>query len=143
MIKNYVGIDYGRARIGLAHSWGQRAKPLAAVKNKGHEKSIIAIHDVLRKFVKGQINPQEWCAVIGVPLGTNGEETEMCAEIRRFGGMLGSTLKVEIQYHNERCSSIEAEDYIRERLNISRKEMPKELVDTVAATVILQGYLDS
>jgi len=119
----YLGIDFGKARIGLAISeTGQLARPLGVIKNKGDARNLAAIKEISTKHNIKYI-------VCGLPLHADGKETDICKEIRRFGDKLGAV------YHNERYSSLEAQEYIRER-------KLKELVDAVAATMILQSYLE-
>ena len=129
----YLGIDYGKARIGLAISeTGQIARPIGHIKNKGDAKNIAVIRELCAKHQIKYI-------VCGIPLDTGANETDMSREVRRFGEKLG----IEVAYHNERYSSLEAEEYIREKMGITKREKVKELVDGVAAAMILQSYLDS
>jgi len=126
----YLGIDYGLKRIGVASSEGILAKPVCVIQNKGDKKNLAAIHNIL-----GTSSNEPPQIVLGVPLGANGEDTQMSLEIRRFGDFLSAELGTSVIYHNERYSSLEAEHYIRTRKT-------KELVDAVAAAVILQSYID-
>jgi len=150
----YLGIDYGRVRIGLAVSdTGQIARPIGHIQNKGDKKNLAAIRDVLTKHFKNpavahttsdsgstkHITPHIVC---GLPLLADGTEGDMAREARRFGELLRSSLGASVSYHNERYSSFDAEEYIRDKMGIFNREKIKELVDGVAASMILQGYLD-
>jgi len=132
LIISYLGIDYGLARIGVAISEsGIMARPHSVIQNKGDKKNIAAIHKILCGVYDVQ-----YYIVFGVPLGANGNETEMSTEIRRFGELVKNQLGVEVVFHNERYSSLEASEYIK-------SVKSKESIDAVAAAVILQRYLDS
>jgi putative Holliday junction resolvase len=147
----FLGIDFGRARIGLAISeTGQTARPIGRIKNNGDAKNLAAIRDILKKHFGAAANTR-CCGcmcdrppnvVCGVPLSAEGAENEMTREARRFGEMLRAGLGAEVFYHNEFLSSAEAERYIRETMGVTDFKKVKELVDGVAAAVILQSYLD-
>ena len=130
--KAYLGIDYGRVRIGLAISeTGQIARPLGVIQNKGDRKNTLAIKELCEKHdIK--------CIVFGLPLHADGNETEMSAEVRRFGELLNMYLGdcAKVVFQNERYSSIEAQQHIR-------AQKSKNSVDAVAAAMVLQSYLDS
>jgi putative Holliday junction resolvase len=137
----YLGIDYGRARIGLAASGtGRIARPIGYIKNKGDKKNAEALRRVL---AENNIDTRYCCIMCGVPLSVDGGDTRMSREVLRFGGFLGDALGLKVVYHNERYSSVEAEEYIREKMGVTRPEKIKELVDGAAAAVILQDYLEN
>ena len=122
----YLGIDYGKSRIGLAASdTGQLVRPLGTLQNKGDTKNVAYLSQFL---------PDMLCIVCGLPLDIDGNETDMSREVRRFGTVLQSQLGVQVVYHNERYSSIEASEIIA-------GQKSKFSVDAVAAAVILDGYL--
>ena len=122
----YLGIDYGKKRIGLAASDnGILARPIAPIQNKGDRKNIAAI---------SQLKPD--IIVLGVPLSKDDMETDMSREIRRFGAVLAAELGVNVVYHNERYSSLEAQQLI----NTTKL---RETLDSVAAAVILQSWINT
>lgn len=125
-----LGIDYGRRRIGLALSDPTMfiASPLLIIENKGPKKTVARLLDIIQKNEVGQI-------VIGLPLHTDGTESEMSREARQFGQIF-SDLGFPVTFVDERYSSCTAEEMIgnaRDR---------KNLIDKVAASIILQMYLD-
>ena len=142
-MKAYLGIDYGLARIGLAISeTGQIARPLVTIKNKGDGKNIAAIREIIVKQFSidfttggGSLSDRLPHIVCGLPLLADGAESDMAREVRRFGGKLGLELCAEVIYQDEYLSSVEAEEYIREN-------KLKNTVDEVAASIILQSYID-
>ena len=146
-----LGIDYGKKRIGIAISEaGIMARPLCIISNRGDRKNVAAIRAILSQSVTTS------CGIVcGVALDSVGGETSLSLESRRFGELLKTELGVEVFYHNERYSSIEAQEYMRDIIRAGNKSREnnnfygakkskniKEFVDDVAAAVILNGYLN-
>ena len=125
-----LGIDYGRRRIGLALSDPTLliATPLIIIENRGIKKTVLQIMDIIQKNDVKQI-------VVGLPLHANGDESEMSAEARRFGDVF-MALGFPVEYVDERYTSYEAESMI------GNHPQSKKLIDKVAASIILQVYLD-
>lgn len=125
-----LGIDYGRRRIGLALSDPTLliATPLVIIENRGLKKNLLRIMDIVEKNDVGQI-------VVGLPLHVNGDESEMSREVRHFGSMF-TALGLPVAFVDERYTSVEAESIIGD------DPKSKSLVDKVAASIILQMYLD-
>jgi len=132
-----LGIDYGLKRIGLATTDLGRsiASPLVTIQNRGDKKNVATISDICRQHNIGGI-------VCGVPLDIVGGENDMSRIVRQFGVKLGESLSIEIVFVNERYSSKEAEEHIRENLGITNREKVAELVDKMAAAMILSDYIN-
>ena len=127
----YLGIDYGRARIGLALSdtEGCIAFPqgtLRVVAGKGGE--LGALKDIVRVIKKEKVG----AIVIGLPLTHDGGETEESECVRTFTKLLGEKIAVPIVFENEMFSSRMAEDGAGD----------KSTLDASVAAIILQSYLD-
>jgi putative holliday junction resolvase len=131
----YLGIDLGRARIGLALADDilRAARPLKAVLHRNADSDLAEIGEVAREYEVTQ-------AVVGLPLNMDGSEGPAARMARAFAPRLSSALGVPVDLFDERLSTFEAEDRLRAR-GISSREM-KALVDAEAAAVILQGWLD-
>ncbi|MCM1404197.1 MAG: Holliday junction resolvase RuvX [Prevotella sp.] len=125
-----LGIDYGRRRIGLALSDPTLliATPLVIIENRGIKKTLMQILDIIQKNDVHQV-------VVGLPLHTNGDESEMSREARQFGSHIVA-LGYPVEYVDERYTSFEAESII------GNPRQSKNLIDKVAASIILQLYLD-
>jgi putative holliday junction resolvase len=80
-------------------------------------------------------------AVIGLPLNMDGSEGPSAARSRAFGTALEKALDVPVDYWDERLSTVAAQRALREA-DVSR-ERRREVVDQVAAALILQGWLDA
>jgi putative Holliday junction resolvase len=131
----YLGIDLGRARIGLALADDvlRTARPLRAVERRSEESDLDAISEVAREYEVTR-------AVVGLPLNMDGSEGPSARLARSFAPILSQALGVPVDLFDERLSTFEAEDRLRSR-GVTAREM-KALVDAEAAAVILQGWLD-
>lgn len=79
--------------------------------------------------------------VLGLPKNMDGTEGDRAAVTRQFGDMLEEASGLEVLYQDERLTTVSAE-----RMLIDadvRREKRKKVIDKVAATIILQSYLDS
>jgi putative Holliday junction resolvase len=131
----YLGIDLGRARIGLALADDLlgSARPLRVVRRTADGSDLATIGAVAREYGVDR-------AVLGLPLNMDGSEGPSAREARAFARRVGSELGIPVDLFDERLSTFEAEDRLRAR-GLSAREM-KAHVDAEAAAVILQGWLD-
>jgi len=131
-------IDYGLKRIGLATSDPTQmiASPLITLQNKGDANNISAVRNIIVEQRIGVL-------LCGIAQDIDGNDTPMSVRTREFGEKLRESTGLNVVYHNERYSSKEAEDHIKNNLGITRPEKIRELVDKIAATMILSSYLES
>ena len=127
-----AAIDYGLKRIGLAISDDRKtmALPLASV--KGGLASVVAALLPRKKELEA--------VVIGLPILMNGQKGEMAAAVEKFAKALEASLAIPVLLFDERLSSRHAEASLRE-IPLNRKER-SEKIDSVAAALLLQSYLD-
>jgi putative Holliday junction resolvase len=71
----------------------------------------------------------------------NGEFGEAAALVKAFAAVLGQTTPIRIQLIDERLSTVQASRQLQEAGRNARKQ--RGLIDSEAACVLLQGYLDS
>lgn len=136
MNKKILALDVGSKRIGVAISdeLGLFAHPLYTIHRKGIQRDISEIKSVISQNQIGDI-------VIGLPknmdgtVGFQGEKTYAFAEI------LNQHIDNNIIFWDERLSTKSAKD-IMLQLNI-KQEDKKNIIDTIAAVVILDNYLNS
>ena len=131
--RRILGVDFGRARIGLAVSdeLGLLAHPV---------KTIPASHDAAKHI--GQIVREKNVerVVIGLPRHMNGSLGEAAGEALAFAGKLRKLLSCEVVTWDERLTTIAANRALRDGGQKTRES--RNVVDQVAAQMILQGYLD-
>ncbi len=130
-----LGIDYGRRRIGLAISDpdGILATPLPVYARRGARADIEYIVRLAREKDAEMI-------VIGLPLNMDGSAGEMVDEVAVFADRLRERVQIPVVTFDERLTTAEAERVLIQA-NLSRKKR-KGVRDSLAAVLILQGYLD-
>ena len=131
-----LGIDYGRRRLGLALSDEDRilASPLP-----GHLRGRLGKDMAFLAGLAGEHHVTQ--AVIGLPRNMNGSLGEMARETLDFARALQEKLALPVIPFDERLTSSEAERVLVEA-NLSRRRR-RSMRDSLAAVLILQGYLDS
>jgi putative Holliday junction resolvase len=131
----YLGVDLGRARIGLALADDvlRTARPLRVVERRAEAADLAAIAAAAREYEVEH-------AVVGLPLHMDGTEGASARLARAFAPKLAAALGVPVELFDERLSTFEAETRLRDR-GLSVKEA-RARVDAEAAAVILQGWLD-
>ena len=129
-----LAIDYGRRRIGLAVSdeLGITAAPLATLERKNRRDDIRRLRDTARKYTIALI-------IVGSPVHLNGHAGEMAEEASRFAARIQKELGLPVRLRDERLTSWEAEQTLKE--NAGRKRQNAN-VDSVAAAILLREYLD-
>jgi putative Holliday junction resolvase len=128
-----LGIDFGRARIGLAISDELRllAHPLETL--PGNKDTAKRIAQIIRERKIDKI-------VIGVPRHMSGEIGEAAKEALEFANKLRAQVPCPVETWDERLTTVAAERALRAAGKKSRKT--RNIIDQVAAQMILQGYLD-
>lgn len=125
---NLLGIDYGRAKVGVAISSGSLAEPLKTLRYSDTDKLFSQIKQMLQTYEISKI-------IIGL------SEGEMLVETKNFAKALQKQLDVEVEFFDETLTSSDAQMLTRQA-GIKRKKR-QELEDAYAAAIMLQGYLDS
>lgn len=138
-----VGIDFGMARIGLAVSDEQKiiATPLTTLKaDRKSDKTVALLMQFLEKDqLERGYRIEE--IVIGLPLMMSGKVGMLADEVKHFVELLKKVVTVPIITWDERLTTVIANRSLMEG-SFTRKRRAQE-VDSVAALVILQNYLDS
>ncbi len=132
----YLGLDLGRATIGLALADDvlRSAQPLETVRRSGDAADLAALRRVAEEYEVTR-------AVIGLPLNMDGTEGASARLARAFAPKVEAALGVPVELFDERLSTFEAEQRLRER-GVSAREA-RMVIDAHAAAVILQGWLDA
>ena len=132
-----LGIDYGDSRVGLAISdeLGITAQGLCTINHKGNDKIVLKqLEEILNSYEIDTI-------VIGIPINMDGTEGIRVEVTKKFIHKLKCKFnKVNIVEIDERLTTVEATHYMLEG-NIRRAKR-KEKIDSLAANIILQTYLD-
>lgn len=131
-----LGIDFGEVRIGVAISDLTRsfASPLTTLKSLNQLEAIEAIGLIVTEQDVNNV-------VIGVPVSLDGTVGPQARKIKRFANLLGQQLPVPVCFWDESYSSVLADNIMVS--SGTRRSKKKNKRDSIAATVILQEYLDS
>ncbi|NLY09995.1 MAG: Holliday junction resolvase RuvX [Tissierellia bacterium] len=130
-----MGIDMGDSRIGIALSdpLGLTAQGLTVIENKGRKQTLQAIGELIK-------NNEVDLVVMGMPFNMNGTEGPMAEKVRRVGQSIKQVHKVEVKFQDERMTTVSAEQVLIQ--SGMTREKRRGVVDRIAATIILQAYLD-
>jgi len=128
---NYLAIDYGTRKIGLAGNVGTIALPL----------SIIATKDIFKSLPPIVGERKIDTIIIGIANHMDGRTSEQSERTREFVKKLSSILPktMPIVEWDERLTSFEAKNSLLQAGAKNRRET----IDDMAASILLQSYLDS
>lgn len=130
-----MAIDFGDVRIGIAFSDLLKtiASPYETYKRINLEKDV--------QYINSLVNEKEVSLIVlGLPLNMDGSEGERAKKTREFGEVLTKSCGIKIEYIDERLTSLEAEDLM---INAGlRRDKRKEIIDKLAAALILESYLN-
>ncbi len=136
----HLSIDLGDVRIGLAmsDSMGIIANGLETYQRK-------FIYKDVEYIAKIAMDNNVKCVVMGLPINMNGTSGERVEKAKEFANLLDEKFKennyeCKIDYQDERLTTVTSERVLIEAG--VRRENRKKVIDKVAATIILQTYLD-
>ncbi|MDQ6859758.1 MAG: Holliday junction resolvase RuvX [Verrucomicrobiota bacterium] len=135
IVKRVLGVDYGRARIGVAVSdeLGMLAHPLETIPVKSVDAAAKRIAQIAAEKDVERV-------VLGMPRHMNGEVGVAAEEVNAFAAKLRPLLKCELMLWDERLTTTAAHRALRD--SGQKTKQTRGVIDQVAAQMILQGYLD-
>jgi len=137
MNQRVLGIDYGSERVGLSLSdpLGIIAQPIDALKNDS------ALFVQLQQL---SIREQVKLIVVGMPLNLKGQIAQKAEKVQKFIEQLKANLDVEVVAWDERFTTTIAHKTMI-TMGTKRKDRQKKdgRIDSMAAAIILQGFLDN
>ena len=134
---NYLAIDYGEKRIGLAvgNSVSRIASPLKTINNISSETSCEKILNEIKEWSIHKI-------IIGKPEIYSDQKINK--KIDYFGNILKKSLDLDIIFYNEDFTSNSAQASLALQRQAGRKKrVNKEEIDRIAASIILQSYFEN
>lgn len=134
-MKRILAIDYGRARIGVAVSDEllMLAHPLETIVVKVGKDPIKRIAEIVQKYEVDRV-------VVGVPRNMNGSFGQSAIEAQRFCEKLRTVVACPVTDWDERLTTVAAQRALQESGRTEKNS--RDVVDQVAAQMVLQGYLD-
>jgi putative Holliday junction resolvase len=132
----YLALDVGSKRIGVAVSdeLGLTAQPVLTLERRRNPREDLrSLARLCRRYAVAGI-------VVGNPLSLGGEITAQAAKIQAFAAELGELTRLPVHLWDERLTSHEAHQILYE--SGRSRQSHRRVVDQVAATLILQSFLD-
>ena len=135
-MKRIMGIDYGDARTGVALTdlLCTLVGSTTVVPSRNKEKAMIDIVRIAKENDVGRI-------VVGLPRNMDGSEGVRAELCRQFAVELEAATGLEVVMWDERRTTVEAHNILSQHNYHGQKR--KNTVDAVAASLILEGYLNS
>ncbi len=129
-----LAVDYGDARTGIAISDNSEmlASPVCTITEYHADRLADKVAALAKEHQAGEI-------IVGLPINMNGTKGARAEKCEAFGEMLRGLVDVEVRMWDERSTTVTAHQYLNET-NVRGKKR-KAVVDTVAATIILESYL--
>ena len=131
-----LGVDFGLKRVGLAVCDETRtlASPLGVYKTKSMRDTI--------DYVAALAKKECVCAIVaGLPLNLDGSESVQSGRVRAFARNLERVTGLKVELVDERLTTVEADELLIEA-GVKSKARRDELVDSLAAKIILQSYIE-
>lgn len=134
-MKRYMGLDVGNKTIGVAISDPLliTSQGLKTIKREELDKDIKEVIDIVNEYNVSKI-------IVGLPKNMNNTLGFQSEKVIEFVDSLTEELDMEIIYQDERLTTVEAERVLLEA--DVRRSKRKKVIDKLAATYILQSYLD-
>lgn len=131
-----IGLDFGTKTIGVAVSdeLGVTAQGITTLHRQSLKKDLAALIDYARDYGADRF-------ILGLPLNMDGTEGARALATRKFGATLAEASNLDVIYQDERLTTVAAQRTLLEA-DLSRQKR-KAVVDQVAATLILQSWLDA
>lgn len=131
-----MGLDIGSVTVGISLSDGLKmlAHSYTVIRYEQEDEKLFA--NIVKIIKEEEVDE----LIVGMPYHMNGDFSEGCNRTRRFEEKIKELIDIKIIEIDERMSTISAQNALL-TFDVSRKKR-KQVVDKVAATVILQTYLD-
>jgi putative Holliday junction resolvase len=131
-----MGLDVGTRTIGVAVSdeLSITGQALTTLRRSNLRTDLRALCELIEKHGVNRI-------VVGLPLNMDGSEGPQAASCRQLGRALAEASGIAVEHWDERLSTVAAERFLLEG-DVSRRKR-RNVVDSLAAAIILQGWLDA
>lgn len=135
-MERILGLDVGDKTIGVAVSdpLGFTAQGITTIKRESNKKDYEAIENMIGEYGVSKV-------VVGLPKNMNNTIGPQGEKVIKFAEKIKNKFKIDLIYIDERMTTMSAERILIE--GDVRRENRKRYIDKVAATYILQTYLDS
>ena len=130
-----LGLDVGDKTIGVAVSdgLGITAQGVTTIRRQSFDKDFAALEKIIEEYEAARI-------VIGLPKMMDGTEAVQSGKVREFAAKIEKRFSLPITFVDERLSTALVQKMMIE--GGVRREKRREVVDMLAAQIILQSYID-
>jgi putative Holliday junction resolvase len=134
-MQRVLGLDVGDKTIGVAVSdgLGITAQGVTTIRRQSFEKDFAALEKIIEEYEAIEI-------VIGLPKMMDGTEAVQSGKVREFAAKVEKRFSLPITFVDERLSTALVQKMMIE--GGVRREKRREVVDMLAAQIILQSYID-
>lgn len=133
-----LGLDVGSKTVGVAESdplgWTAQGVEIIPI---DEEAEVFGLERVAELVQARQVAG----FVVGLPKNMNNTEGPRVEAARHYGAMLEAKFNLPVDYQDERLTTVQAHRMLVEEADISRRKQ-KQVIDELAASLILQNYLD-
>ncbi len=130
-----MAVDYGDARTGIAVCDRTEflASPVGTIEERHFETLVLKVAHIAAEYEVKEI-------VVGLPLNMNGSFGPRAQACKEFADALNQATDIPVNMWDERSTTVSAHGILNEA-NVRGKKR-KAVVDSVAATIILESYLE-
>ena len=130
-----MAVDFGDARTGLAVCDHTEflASPVGVIHEKEFYQTVNKVAAAVKEYDVKEV-------VVGYPKNMNGTVGDRAKKCETFVEMLQQIVDVPVKLWDERSTTVSAHEILNETNTRGKKR--KAVVDAVAATIILENYLD-
>lgn len=134
-MERILGLDVGDKYIGVAVSdlLQFTAQGVKTIKRASKKEDFGAIEDLIKEYGIKKV-------VVGLPKNMNGTMGPQSEKVIKFAEKIKNKFNIDIIYIDERLTTVSAERILIE--SEVRRENRKKVIDQIAASYILQTYLD-
>ena len=129
-----MAVDFGDARTGLAIC--DKSEMLASPLGVIHERNF---NECIKKTAQSAAENKADEIVVGYPKNMNGTIGKRAEKCSLFAEKLGELTGIPVKLWDERCTTVSAHNYLNQTNTRGKKR--KDVVDAVAAVIILEGYM--
>ncbi len=133
-----LGLDVGTKTVGVAVSdpfgWTAQGLEIITINEAKEEFGLLRLGEIIHEYEVEQV-------VIGLPKNMDGTIGERAEASQVYGGLVEKEFGLPVVYEDERLTTAQANRMMIEEGDVSRKKR-KQVIDKLAAMMILQNYLD-
>ncbi|GEL15840.1 Holliday junction resolvase RuvX [Pediococcus cellicola] len=133
-----MGLDVGSKTVGVAVSdalgWTAQGVEIVAINEDLKEFGLKRIGELVKQYEVAGF-------VIGLPKNMNNTSGPRVDAAKAYGQLMMDTFNLPVDYQDERLTTVEAQRMLIEQADTSRKKR-KKVIDKLAASLILENYLD-